>query len=450
MLWRGQGDKTNVKIARRGQEKGREGIRHVREKPFIQYGAPEAIFKPRNQITKSHWVILMPDDISRLTPADDSGSDTARRYTYQAEFAFPFCLNMAIGGATEAVILEHHEDVVVRSSGVWKFYQVKTRDPGLGPWTLADLLRPGGALMSLWRSHKCLESVDGVQLIAALEGPAASSDTLLQNLKDSETHRDTNLVRKVSQKLSCKEEDARNFLDHCTVWDGLPARDFIKSINMDMLSRKAPSLLRPRVESLYEHFMTMIQAAMNGTLGESDWEMAIIHSESLDESRRDLARRKRLDRTSFNDVSGNFKREVPELLLDVVKTDFAIKSALQEKLLRGGAGADVISQATGLRAKASTIEFQRYSSSFDPMASTEVQNVRGRLQIRHTSLRDQYADYERPAVPLWSELITHLSVESERIDPQGIFNKDAYLLLGEICSMVDECILDFGRSRNEA
>ena len=113
-------------------------------------------------------------------------------------------------------------------------------------------------------------------------------------------------------------------------------------------------------------------------------------------------------------------------------------------------GKNVISQATKLRAKASAMEFRRLSSSLGNRTSNEVQNVRGRLQIRHTSIRDQYSDHEKPAIHIWSELITHLSSESEGIDPQKVFNNDAYLLLGEVCSMADECILDFGRSRNEA
>ncbi len=393
---------------------------------------------------------MIRDNIFHIPPEDDSGSSTVRRYTYQAEFAFLFCLNMAIGGATEAVILEHHEDVVVRSGGEWKFYQVKTRDPGLRPWSFSDLLREGGALRSLWRTHKCLESVDGVHLVAALEGPAASSDILLRKLKAPETRRDLDLVKEVCQKLSCNEQDALNFLGRCDVWDGLPTRNYVRSVNMDLLSKAAPSLSRRQVESLYEHFMSLIRSAMEGTLGESDWEIALIRPESLDESRRNLVSRKLLDRPSFEDISGSFTKEAPELLLEVVRTDLDVRSALQEKLLKGGAGSDVISQATKLRAKASAMEFRRLSSSLGNRTSNEVQNVRGRLQIRHTSIRDQYSDHEKPAIHIWSELITHLSSESEGIDPQKVFNNDAYLLLGEVCSMADECILDFGRSRNEA
>src|ERR671919_692299 len=91
-----------------------------------------------------------------VTPPDDTGSDTFRRFRYQAEVAFPFCLDTALIGNVISVIPEHLEDLAIEfADGSWRIIQIKTRDPGQAPWTLATLLGgDGGAFRSLLRTHR--------------------------------------------------------------------------------------------------------------------------------------------------------------------------------------------------------------------------------------------------------------------------------------------------------
>ena len=40
-----------------------------------------------------------------------------------------------------AVVPEHHEDIALDCGPSWRYLQVKSREPDLGLWTLAQLLK---------------------------------------------------------------------------------------------------------------------------------------------------------------------------------------------------------------------------------------------------------------------------------------------------------------------
>lgn len=127
----------------------------------------------------------MAIDPAHIVPSDDTGSDTFARYRYQAAFAFPFCLDCALGRSIDSVVFEHIEDLVLEQNERWRFIQIKTRDPGLGAWTLTDLLSDGGALRSLFRSYRLVGDVD-CTFEAYLEGAARRRDGI-EHLIDPRT-----------------------------------------------------------------------------------------------------------------------------------------------------------------------------------------------------------------------------------------------------------------------
>ena len=102
------------------------------------------------------------EEMGGFTPPDDAGSDTFRRYRYQADVAFPFCLDCALLGNVAAIVPEHFEDIAVElRDGSWILIQVKTRDADQPPWTLALLLGESGPLRSVLRTHRALEGFEG-------------------------------------------------------------------------------------------------------------------------------------------------------------------------------------------------------------------------------------------------------------------------------------------------
>jgi len=71
----------------------------------------------------------------------DQGAETLQRYYAQIEYSAFWCARMLRAAeGIDAVIPEGVEDVVVVQHGVYRLYQVKTRDESQGPWTTADVL----------------------------------------------------------------------------------------------------------------------------------------------------------------------------------------------------------------------------------------------------------------------------------------------------------------------
>lgn len=68
------------------------------------------------------------------SPPDDSGTDAYQRFAYQAHVAFWFCVRCYFDGDPVAVYCEHWEDLLVEYTERLRFTQIKTRDPGRGPW----------------------------------------------------------------------------------------------------------------------------------------------------------------------------------------------------------------------------------------------------------------------------------------------------------------------------
>jgi hypothetical protein len=71
----------------------------------------------------------------------DHGADTLKRYFSQIEYTAYWCIRMLRDAeGIEAVIPEGVDDVLLITRGVFELHQVKTRDEGQGPWTVAEVL----------------------------------------------------------------------------------------------------------------------------------------------------------------------------------------------------------------------------------------------------------------------------------------------------------------------
>jgi hypothetical protein len=71
----------------------------------------------------------------------DEGAETFQRYFAQFEYTAFWCIRMLRPAERiRAVMPESIEDVVIDREHQYELHQVKTRDEGSGPWTLADVL----------------------------------------------------------------------------------------------------------------------------------------------------------------------------------------------------------------------------------------------------------------------------------------------------------------------
>src|SRR5574341_294040 len=107
----------------------------------------------------------MESSLLDMTPPDNTGPDTLRRYRYQAQLVVPYCLDCVTNGKVMSVLMEHFEDIVIEYQDVWHFVQVKTRNQNLGPWKLSDAL---DGIKSLWRTYQSIHQIKSIKASYAL------------------------------------------------------------------------------------------------------------------------------------------------------------------------------------------------------------------------------------------------------------------------------------------
>lgn len=174
---------------------------------------------------------------------EDSGSDTAKRFQYQALYGLALVFNEHKSGDDYAVVFEFHDDIAVLDSCTTpnrvRFFQVKTK--AKGHWTLTPILKqekgkgkidPGKLLPSYMGKmyQNVLNFGDNVEAVnfvsnAQMSFGARSSEFCLDSCtpeevakvvnqikKEHPTCKDvkTNLVRFISSNLSLDDLDAHS------------------------------------------------------------------------------------------------------------------------------------------------------------------------------------------------------------------------------------------------
>ncbi len=376
-----------------------------------------------------------------LVPPDDSGTEALKRYRYQAEVAFNFCLDCALGGETLSVTCEHIEDIVVETkSSKWRFVQVKTRNLELGAWTLATVLRPGGGFDSLLRTFQFIQGHSSAELILLLEGAIKSTDDL-KYFKVVGT-KPSMVVEKVKKALKIKLALAESFCARIRVMGFPVLRETIGLHNQQLLRDQSPHLPDAAIKALYEQMIGKIDAAMRAEIGVQGWELFM---KTLDPSKLGpTSKNKRLDKANltFSELTSP-PRRLLRRLVDLPE-DAAI-SAMERKLLVGGADENLIQMAKQLRANASAVEYElRSSSIWSDDAPWE--DLKTRLLARAVGIEGSMANGSNPAAAIWAKLMEVLHAQSDVIDSGGIFSGDSDLLLGAVCNLSDECKCGWGRA----
>lgn len=83
------------------------------------------------------------------------------------------------------VFAEHVENIAVHDAGSWRFLQVKSRDPGRGPWTFAEALK-SEAFRSLWRAYRTAGPALEATYEVCLEGAVRNDDVLSRVVEEGE------------------------------------------------------------------------------------------------------------------------------------------------------------------------------------------------------------------------------------------------------------------------
>jgi hypothetical protein len=383
---------------------------------------------------------MAPVDIGTTVPPDDSGSDTFARYCYQAHVALPYLLACAFREAQiVSIILEHFEDIAIEYSDRWRFVQIKTRDPGLGPWRLSDLLVDGGALRSLHRTFTASLGVTATYE-AHLEGAAKNGDPILE-LPPPRGRVTVETTRRIAEALRISESECVTFLQDVRVFPGIPLRVTIVGENLRLLGRHAPNTTAGELERIHERVVALAHAAMAAERLADEWPLAVRDPNA--DTLQERIRRKRLTAQELAPLVVTLRRAPRVLLRRLTEPESVTMTELERKLLAGGAPPGLVSNAKQLRASASIRRTEYLSASFDPAGLEDLQE---RVRIRSEGLCAQHSDGGAPAVAVWNQLLSDFQLSPASYDQTGVFSADPFLLLGEVCELADGCVVDWGIS----
>ena len=373
----------------------------------------------------------------------DWGSDTLARFRYQAEVTLPYCLSvMSSQNDILAVVLEHLEDIALKTNDGWRFLQVKTRDPERGLWTASELFtKKGGALRSLYRTY-LLTTGEDHPLELLLEGAIKTNDPI-RTLYTGEDR--SQLVPTVMNKLRSSQASATDFLRRVTLNESVPHRSTIHATNARLLHEFAPSLTHPELEALHSSFLGEIEKAMRCERLSALWPRSIVHPKTRSTTTEDRLRAKTLDAARLSAIATPFTRVERPLLKRFVESGSRPVTPLTQKLILGGAPPAIVERARSLQANAHHQRFVR--------ASQNLANENAVLSDLHERLLT-YAQTEtasqelsdRPAVGMWQELLDKFDRYAGQIDRNNLVCADPMLLMGETCILSDECAFDWGKA----
>ena len=371
------------------------------------------------------------------------GSDTFGRFRYQAEITLPYCL--AVVAAQQdifAVIPEHLEDIALQTVDGWRFLQVKSRDPQRGLWKLSDLLiKKGSALRSLFRTYLCTAGKD-YPLELVLEGACKTND-LIHALKPG--HDRSLLAPVVADKLGASRSDIDDFLARVVLDESAPPRSAIHATNARLLHEFAPTLNHSELTALHGAFLNEVERAMRSERLGVLWPRSIAHPNRRSTARSEAVRAKTLDRQRLATLVEPVLLVGRPLLRRFVESGARPITALEQKMILGGAPKQLVDRARSLRTNAHHHRYVRASQSLES-GSDLLEDLRERLLTYAHTARASSERQARPAIDIWASLLDTFDSGAANIDRNNLVRADPMLLMGEACVLSDECEFDWGDS----
>jgi hypothetical protein len=385
-------------------------------------------------------------DLDGIPDPDDTGTDTFRRFRYQAECAFGECMRCALTGDVDSITPERLEDLLVEEPSRWRFIQVKTRDAGRGPWLFRDLLDDGGALHSVLRTHLALADFDDgreLRYEIYLEGAAKRGDNIERLLIPKGAGPTPEMVERCGRRLGCADSVAQVLLDRTRVRDQLPPRTLIRDHHVRNLQRYAPGVLPAVTEAVYDAVVAAVEAAMRGDLLEGQWPQAVMAAETPEEAVRATVDTKRLTAAKLGALFEPLGATVNAALLAII-TDVEQLSAseLERKLTAAGADESLRQDAKQLRANASRLVFESVSGSLEA-PDAALADVDTRLLIAARAIAGALTS-SPPAADVWKAMLDDYAAKRTSLDPFGLLAQDPMFLLGRLCELSDRCEFAWG------
>ncbi len=382
-------------------------------------------------------------DFLNSKPPDDTGTDTLKRYRYQAQLAVPFCLDCASGGAVRSVIMEHYEDIVVEYEDHWRFIQVKTRDSKYGPWKLTSAMDGLGSLYRAYESASWLNA----RYSLFLEGAVAHGDDL-NNLVPEKSALEAAFIGKVTKGLKDKGfKDAHKtceaFLNLTSVQPNQPPREHMKAHNVSLLAASNSNVSWDELKVLEQRVADEVLRAMGQDRLEDLIPAYIFDPNGLPEEPRRRVEDKRLTKERLAPLLGSLADGAFPLLRRVVDPALPQPTNLERKLLAAGASQKIVKHAKDLRANAAIRAAEVVAAGLFSGQDT-VDDVHDRLEIRATAIAAKHGHAANPAATVWAEVMEAIERVPEVIDPNRIYRRDPYLLLGAACALSDACLIDWG------
>jgi hypothetical protein len=383
-------------------------------------------------------------DILNSTPPDDTGTDTLRRFRYQAQLAVPFCLDCASGGAVRSVIMEHYEDIVVEYADHWRFIQVKTRDAKYGPWKLTQAMDGLGSLFRAFGSH----TLANARYSLHLEGAVAHGDDL-NNLVPEKPPLDAAFVGRVTKGLKDKgfkeaHRTCETFLGLTSVQPNQPPCDHVTAHNVTLLAAGNSNVSWDELKVVEQRVTDEIVRAMGRDPLKDLIPAYIYDPEGMSEDTRRRVEDKRLTKERLAPLLGSLAGGAFPLLRRVVDPRLLQPTNLELKLLAAGPPRRIVEQAKNLRANAA-IRATEVAASGLFGGPEKVDDVHHRIEIRATSISAKHGRAGgNPGAAAWAELMDTMVGGADALDPNRIYRRDPFLLLGAACALSDECRIDWG------
>jgi len=373
-----------------------------------------------------------------LTPPDDTGTDTLKRFRYQAQLALPFCLACARKEKIRSIIMEHFEDIVIEYDDYWHFIQVKTRNAERGSWKLTDAI---DGLKSLYRAFHETSHLEAKYSLF-IEGAISSRDEL-NALAPGKTDISDEIIQKISEKLDIEDSKCRVFLKAVTVHPNQPPRTHITSHNIHLMGQVSASTTICEIASLEEKLTDEILRAMSCDRLDNLLYHYMAKVEEIEDGNRARVDAKRLTASNITDILGSLTSGDYPLLLRITDLNAPTPTKLEKKLIAGGATERIIKNAKELRANASIREAEILSSGFF-MEEEKIVDAQLRLETLANSVVERFEDSDKPAKTIWLELRKEITQTVSSVDPNRLYKQDPYLLLGAVCGLSDECRIDWG------
>jgi hypothetical protein len=382
--------------------------------------------------------------IDQIPDPDDTGSQTFKRYRYQAEAAFMSCLDLALVRSVVSITPERIEDLLIEQADRWRFIQIKTRDPGLNAFTFADLLGDGGALRSVARTHNAILDFDDGREIRYeiwLELGAKTGNSIERLLIQKRLGPDGEMIEQCAKRLKVDKAFAEAMLNRCYVLAPLPPRDLIRDFNIRNLQRYNPAVPVAVTEEIYKNVIDLVEKAMRAELLDDDFPHCVMKQDGVDEALAAKIAGKRLDAASVSEIFQPLEGGNSAVLEQITDPDQLAASELDRKLLAAGVAEESRRQAKVLRANASRRAYELSSGLSDPDAQFTDLDIRA-LTVANATAGVVTTTPPGPAV--FKSLLDQFLQNPATVDPKGILAQDGMLLLGRLCELSDQCRFGWG------